>query len=157
MPPATPQTTWSRVVALAVAASAIVIVVVLAFLWPTITSTVKDLPIGVAGDSAQVGTFTDALEQNAAGRFDIVDTADRAEAVSKIERREIYGAVILGETPEVLTASAGGAVPTQVMGQLAAQLQAQIDAAVSPGHRPPSRRPPPPCRRGSSPPSRLCK
>ncbi|MBW8871898.1 MAG: hypothetical protein JF618_06920 [Leifsonia sp.] len=48
-PPPVPHTPWGRAVALALGAGVVVVAILLAFLWPTITSSVKDLPVAVAG------------------------------------------------------------------------------------------------------------
>ncbi|MET0726638.1 MAG: hypothetical protein ABWY36_09850 [Leifsonia sp.] len=133
--PAVPQlhTKWARAIGVAIGASVIVALVVLAFIWPTITSSIKAFPIGVTGEEAAVTAFTDALDENAEGRFDVVSLDSRDEAVDQIESREIYGAVVIGQEPEVLTATAGGAVQTQVMAQLQAQLQTQVNAMTAQG------------------------
>jgi hypothetical protein len=131
MPPHTP---WGRAVGLALAAVLAVFVVLLAFLWPTITSTVKDLPVAVAGDAASVSAVQAQLEKGAKGAFDITAVSTRDEAVDLIRSRDAYGAIVLGPKPEVLTASANGAVVSQIFGQVATRLQQQAqdqaDAAV---------------------------
>jgi hypothetical protein len=126
-----PHTGWGRAIGIAAGAALLVAVVVLAFMWPAITSTVKNFPIAVAGPSEQVTAFTGALDANAAGRFDVTEPADRDAALQSIEEREVYGAVILGQAPEVLMASANGAVTSQLMGQIADQLQQQVNAIVA--------------------------
>lgn len=128
------HTRWPRAIAVAVVAAVIVGVVVLAFIWPAVTSTIQRFPVAVVGASAQTEAFTDALSAEAPDGFDAVAADSRDEAVRLIEQREVYGAVILGgakEAPEVLTASANGLVTSQVMGQLAAQLQQQVSAAIA--------------------------
>jgi hypothetical protein len=125
------HTAWARAIGIATGAALLVAVVVLAFMWPVITSTVKDFPIAVAGPSEQVSAFTGALDENAAGRFDVTEVADRGAAVQTIEQREVYGAVILGQAPEVLMASANGAVTSQLMSQIADQLQQQVNSIVA--------------------------
>jgi hypothetical protein len=126
-----PLTRWGRAIGVAVGAALLVAVIVLAFMWPAITSKVKDFPIAVAGPSERVTAFTGALDQNAAGRFDVTEAAGRDAAVQSIEEREVYGAVILGQAPEVLMASANGAVTSQLMSQIASQLQQQVNAIVA--------------------------
>ena len=128
------HTPWARALALAVGAAAIVVVILLAFLWPTVTSTVKDLPIAVAGPAAQVSAVEKQLGAAADGAFAITSLGDRQAAVDAIQRRDVYGAIVLGDRPEVLTASAGGAAVAQILNQVAATLQtaanAQAQAAV---------------------------
>jgi hypothetical protein len=128
-----PHTRWGRSIGIAVGAAAVVAVFVLAFIWPGMTSTIKDFPIAVTGDAAQVTAFTDALDENAAGRFDLTTVDSRDDAVTAIEQREVYGAVVLSDKPEVLSASAGGTVNATVMAQVSAQLQQQVSATVTAG------------------------
>ena len=106
------HTPWRRTVGLALGAGLAVVVILLAFLWPTVTSSVKDLPIAVTGSPAAVSAVTAQLQKNAGGAFDLTTASSRAEAVKLIETRQVDGAIVLGEKPEVLTASANGAAVT---------------------------------------------
>lgn len=128
------HTPWRRTVALALGAGLAVVVILLAFLWPTVTSSVKDLPIAVTGSPAAVAAVTAQLDKSADGALALTTASSRADAVKLIENRTVDGAIVLGERPEVLTASANGAAVTQLLGQLAAKLEAQAqqqaDAAV---------------------------
>ncbi|QNE37867.1 hypothetical protein F1C12_21140 [Leifsonia shinshuensis] len=125
-------------------AAAIVVVILLAFLWPTVTSTVKDLPIAIAGPSAQVSAVEKQLNTAADGAFALTSRSDRQAAVEAIQKRDVYGAIVLGDSPEVLTASANGAAITQIMNQVAsnlqtaanAQAQAAVQQAIAAGHAP---------------------
>lgn len=127
------RTPWGRAIGLAVAAAALVAVVLLAFVWPTITSQVKDIPLAVAGPAAQVSAVKSSLESAAPGAFDVTSVSDRAAAVDRIQTRDAYGAIILGAHPEVLTASANGAAVSQLLTQLAGRLQAQANAQAAAG------------------------
>jgi hypothetical protein len=122
-----PHTAWGRAVGIAIAGAVIVVAILLAFVWPIITSSVKDVPIAVAGTSEQVAAVTRALDQKAEGAFEVTPVTDRAAAVDLIKTRDVYGAIVLGPQPEVLTASAGNAAVSQLLGQLAAQLQVQAN------------------------------
>lgn len=59
-----------------------------------------------------------------------VQAENQDEAVSQIESRETYGAILLsenpGDAPQVLTAPAGSAVAAQLLTGVAPQLQAQL-------------------------------
>lgn len=125
------HTPWLRSIALALGAAAAVLVVLLAFLWPTVTSTVKDLRIAIAGDSAQTTQVQKQLDSSADGVFDITTVASRADAVHLIQTREAYGAIVLGDAPEVLTASANGAAVSQLLGQVASTIQKQANAQAA--------------------------
>ena len=50
-----------------------------------------------------------------------------------IKNRTVYGAIILGSAPEVLTASADGVATVQIMDGVATQIQAQAQAAADAG------------------------
>ena len=53
------------------------------------------------------------------------------EAWSDLSRRTFYGAIVLGQSPEVLTASAASPVAAQTLGAVAAQLQGQLQQAAA--------------------------
>lgn len=129
--PADGPTTWSRVVGIAVVLTTVVSVIVLAFLWPALTSEVHDLPIAAAGPSAQVEHIVAGIDDHAPGVFDVTTVDDREAAVAAIERRQVYGAIVLGERPEVLTSSAASPVAAQALSGVAAQLQAGLQQAAA--------------------------
>ncbi|MEO8263002.1 MAG: hypothetical protein ABI566_10580 [Pseudolysinimonas sp.] len=129
--PSDGPTPWARVVAIPIALTVAVSVILLAFLWPALTSEPRDLPIAVSGPSAQVGQLVAGIEQNADGVFDISTVDDRDAAVAAIEHREAYGAIVLGQQPEVLTSSAASPVAAQALAGVAAQLQAQLQTPVT--------------------------
>ena len=145
-----PHTAWGRAVGIAIAAAVVVVAILIAFVWPIITSSVKDMPIAVAGSAEQVATVTSALDKNANGVFSVTKVADRAAAIDLIKTRDVYGAVVVGDRPEVLTASANGAATSQILGQLAVQLQAQanqqaaaaVEQAIAAGQAPAGTKPP---------------
>jgi hypothetical protein len=110
--------------------AAIVTVLLLAFAWPAVTADVHALPIAVVGPTQQTAHVQAALEQNKPGAFDIVTADDRAAAVALIESRDVYGAIVLGDKPEVLTASAASTAVTQLLGSLATELSGQLNAAA---------------------------
>ncbi|GAA1792434.1 ABC transporter permease [Nostocoides veronense] len=117
-------TPWHATIRTAVLASVAVLIVLLAFLWPSYTSKVKDLPIVVAGPTAATAQLTQAL--SATGAFEITAGTDRAAAVTAIEKREAYGAIVTGRTGiEVLTASAASPVAAQALTGVSQKLAAQ--------------------------------
>ncbi|WP_235344170.1 hypothetical protein [Brevibacterium sp. UCMA 11754] len=87
----------------AIFAAAIVTVILLAFSWPTVTSEPKDLPIAAVGDQEQIDQIAaDAPD----GMLDLRKVDSRAEAQQLIREREVYGALLLGDDPEILTSTA---------------------------------------------------
>lgn len=129
MNPVSP-TPWSRIIAVAVGLAAVVSVIVLAFLWPTVTSSVSSLPIAVVAPSAQAAMLESQLEERAPGSFVFQEASDRDAAVDLIETRAVYGAIVLGPAPEILTASAASPAVAQVLGGLAPVLGAGLAAAA---------------------------
>lgn len=108
--------------------------IVLAFSWPSVTMDPQDLPIVVTGPQEIVDPVTDGLVEHADGAFAITVVDDRDAAVDAIERREAYGAIVVGtppQQPEVLTSSAASPVAAQLLGQVALQLQAQAQQAAT--------------------------
>lgn len=128
------HTRWGVAVALGVLGSLIVGLVVLAFLWPARASTAQNLPVGITGPAASISALQEAVASASPDAFDFTEAADRADAVTQIEQRETYGAIVLGApgtAPEVLTAPAASAAATQILTGLATQLQAELVQEVA--------------------------
>ncbi len=128
---ARPRTTWGFAVIFGVLGSLVVGLVVLAFVWPIATASAHDLPIAIAGPDAQVAGVEKAVDANASGVIAFQRAADRDAAISAIKDRTVYGAIVLGASPEVLTASAGNPVVAQLLTGVAAQLQTQLGQQVA--------------------------
>ena len=127
---------WRKVLAACVGVPLAVGLIVLAFLWPVKTSEPNSLPVGIVGPPPAVENFQAAMAENSPSLLDLVEAVDRAEAVSQIERRLTFGAIILAappDAPEVLTAPAGSPMASQMLAGLASQLQAKAaeEAAAS--------------------------
>ncbi|QDW62015.1 hypothetical protein [Oerskovia sp. KBS0722] len=131
LPPRPGTTPWPRTLGLALGLVALVSTLVLAFLWPSVTADPRDLPIAVAGPAEQVAQVEADLEASAPGVLDVTAVADRSEAVALVEARDVYGAIVLGPAPEILTASAASPAVAQLLGERAAALQAQVDTAAA--------------------------
>ncbi|TPX02758.1 hypothetical protein FJ656_20735, partial [Schumannella luteola] len=110
----TPHTPWARVAAIGVGLAVLVGVLVTAFSWPSLTSEVQDIPVAIVGPDAAVTALETALDEKVPGAFDFSTVDDRDAAVSAIETREVYGAIVVGQTPEVLVASAASPAVSQV-------------------------------------------
>ncbi|MFI8592580.1 hypothetical protein [Dietzia maris] len=128
-----PHTPWGRATFMGVVLSAVVCLVVLAFSWPTATLDPKDVPIAISGPAEALAPVEQGLNEQADGMLKLIEVADRNEAVQEIETRKVYGAIILGQEPEVLTAAAAGSATSAIMTQLHSQLQtmAQQQAAAA--------------------------
>lgn len=125
--PASIRTPWSRSALLGVVLAVVVGIVVIAFSWPSVTASPRDLPIVISGPAQLVDPAASTIIEQADGAIRLTVVEDRDAAVAAIERREAYGAIVLGTppaAPEVLSSSAASPVTHQLMGQLRLQLQA---------------------------------
>lgn len=124
-------TSYGRAIGIGAALSLVVGLIVLAFAWPSVTAEPKDLPVAVAGPDASVEQVESRIADEAEGAVALERVDDRDAAVAAIERRDVYGAVVLGEAPtdapEVLVASAASPVVAQTLRAMAGQLQQGID------------------------------
>ncbi|NUP73966.1 MAG: ABC transporter permease [Sinomonas sp.] len=111
----------------AVLAAAAVCVVLIAFAWPSVTSKVQHLPIAAVGSSEQITQVTSKAPE---GALDIRTAANRDDAIAQIQHRDVYGAIILGQAPEILVASAASPVASQALNQMGSQMQQQIQQQV---------------------------
>ncbi|MBN9178111.1 MAG: hypothetical protein J0I43_12200 [Microbacterium sp.] len=133
--PHTPHTPIGRVLGVSIALAALVAVVVLAFAWPSVTAEPHNLPVAIAGPEQAVTAVTAALDEKQPDvlAFDEVD--DRDAAVAAIEKREVYGAIILsgtpGTAPEVLTSSAANLAVSQLLTGIGSALEAQVNAQAA--------------------------
>ncbi|GAA2046179.1 hypothetical protein GCM10009819_37450 [Agromyces tropicus] len=130
----THRTPMVRAVGIGAVLSLVVGVILLAFAWPSVTADPQDLPVGIVGPDAAVSQVEQRIADEAGGAIAPERYDDRDAAVSAIEQREVYGAVVLGDAPtdapEVLIATAASAPVAQQLTALAQQLQAGIDEQV---------------------------
>ena len=122
------RSSWIKVIGTSLLASLIVAVVILAFTWPTKTMEAKNLPVSIAGPEVTVSQFEQSLKDKGIETFELKQASSREEAEQQIKQRETYGAIIFteGAAPEVLTAPAANAAATQMLNNVATQLNAQI-------------------------------
>ncbi|MEA5457201.1 ABC transporter permease [Sinomonas sp. JGH33] len=117
------HTPWTHALRAALLAAAIVCVVLLAFAWPSVTAKIQNLPIAAVGSAGQIAQVTSKAPQ---GALDLHTASSRDDAIAQIQRREVYGAIVLGQSPEILVASAASPVASQALTQLGAQMQQGI-------------------------------
>jgi hypothetical protein len=127
--PARP-TRWPVAAAFGLVGSVVVAIIVMAFVWPAATSQPQNLPVGISGPTDAVTAVEDKLGEQDPAPFDLHEVDSREDAVAQIESRELYGAVLLGDEPEVLIATAASPVAAQALRGVATQLQSQIDTAA---------------------------
>ena len=122
------RSSWIKVISTSLLASLIVALVILAFTWPTKTMEAKNLPVSIAGPEVTVSQFEQSLKDKGIETFELKQASSREEAEQQIKQRETYGAIVFteGATPEVLTAPAANTAATQMLNNVATQLNAQI-------------------------------
>ena len=111
---------WAVILLIPVAAA----LVLTLFAWPQARMEPRDLPVGVAGPTAQVQQIEQKLEAQD-GAFDVHRYADESEARDAIADRDIYGAIVA--TPsgaKILTATAASPTVAQMITNAAHQSQA---------------------------------
>ncbi|WP_336856028.1 ABC transporter permease [Sinomonas albida] len=121
------HTPWAAALGAAALAAAIVCVVLIAFAWPSVTAKVQNLPIAAVGSADQIAQVTSKAP---AGALDVRTASSRDDAIGQIQRRDVYGAIVLGSSPEILVASAASPVASQALTQLGSQMQQGIQQQV---------------------------
>ncbi|MDK7742195.1 hypothetical protein [Helcobacillus massiliensis] len=114
---------WGRVWGIVSVAAVALTLLAVAFVWPSAEGEADGISVAVTGQPEAVEGFVEAAEGGLGEVVDIVVVDDRDAAVAGIKQREFIGALVLGEEPEVLTASANGQVPAAFMTEMASQVQ----------------------------------
>lgn len=128
----TPRSPWLTVVRAVVLLTAGISVLLTAFAWPSVRSSVHDVPIAVAGPAAAVEQVSAALGRRLPDGFEITEVAGTAAAERLIRDREVYGAIdVSSGTPQVIMASAAGTAVAQTLQSVATGLS----QAQAPGTR----------------------
>jgi hypothetical protein len=124
-----------NVLAVSLGLTALLSLLVIAFAWPATQLAPRSLPIVVAGPAEATAQVGAALDKAAPGGFAVTVVPDEAAARDAIEHRDAYGAVVLGQPPSVLTASAASPVVAQLLTQIATTLEARQGGAATPAVR----------------------
>jgi hypothetical protein len=125
----TPSSPWAVVARTVVLLTAGIAVLLTAFAWPSVRSSVHDVPIAVAGPAALTKRTSAALDQRLPGGFEITEVADTAAAERLIRDRQVYGAIDLSSgSPQVIIASAASAAVAQTLQGIATALGQAQDA-----------------------------
>ncbi|WP_448810860.1 ABC transporter permease [Agromyces bauzanensis] len=125
------HTPIGRVLGLSLALAAVLAVIVLAFSWPAVTAEPHDLPIAIAGPAEAVSAAEAAVDEQSPGAIAFREVDDRDAAVRAIETRDAYGAIVLGQEPEVLTSSASSLIVAQLLNTVAVQLEEGVNAQAA--------------------------
>ncbi|MGW4163328.1 hypothetical protein [Streptomyces sp. NPDC004788] len=120
--PASPSP-WPTVARAVALLTAIISVLLTAFAWPSVRSSVHAVPVAVAGPAPAVRQLTAALDRRLPDGFEVTEVADAGAAEQLIRDRKVYGAIDLGSgAPQVITASAGSPAVAQALSSIAAGL-----------------------------------
>ena len=114
---------WSPVTRAVALLTVTVSVLLTAFAWPSVRSSVHDVPIAVAGPAPAVRQISAALDERLPDAFEITEVADTAAAEQLIRDREVYGAIDVNSgAPQVILASAASAAVAQTLNSIATAL-----------------------------------
>ncbi|MFC7307988.1 ABC transporter permease [Streptomyces monticola] len=114
---AAPPAQGRRLIAVLLLVPALVALALWAFAWPAARTAPHDLPVGVAGNAAAAAGVQQQLQQRE-GAFEVHRYADEAAARDAIEKRDVYGAVVVTERgPKLLTATAASPLVAQLLQQ----------------------------------------
>ena len=149
----TPRTPWPRAIVLALAAAAVVVVVLLAFVWPTITSIGERRPAGHRGHQRAGRPGREGARRRGGRNL----RRDRRGFARRSRRPHPHPRCVRRHRarrhdPKCSPPRPTAAAVSQILGQVAGQLQAQANAAGGSGRATSeSRRAS--CRPGRSPPA----
>ena len=128
--PAQDASLWRPVAVIAATVTVVVSVILTVFAWPLATSNPHDLPIGIVSPSTQ---FTQSLEgelnKAEPGAFKFTEYKTKDLASNAILERQIYGAIVVSNSPEVLVASGANATVAQLLNNISVQLSEQLTAS----------------------------
>jgi len=114
---------WKPVFLTAAMVTVIVSVILTIFAWPVATATPKDVPIGITSIDPTFSTQIKAeFAKNQPGTFKFVDYASLEEAKAGITHREVYGAIVIANNPQVLIATGASPAMAQLLNNMAVQL-----------------------------------
>jgi hypothetical protein len=118
--PPSPWTAVARAVALLTLAVGVLLT---AFAWPSVRSSVHDVPIAVAGPAPAVGQISAVLDERLPDAFELTEVADTTAAEQLIRDREVYGAIdVSSGSPQVIVASAASTAVAQTLISIATAL-----------------------------------
>ncbi|MBE6481141.1 MAG: ABC transporter permease [Actinomyces ruminicola] len=111
----------------------VIILMLLAFLAPSINSGAKNLPLALSAPEAVQDQLLTQLDTAAPGVFDVTVVADGEAVTNAVENREAIGGIAItadesGQQVEVVTASGAGSPYAALLTNLATTLETQLDA-----------------------------
>lgn len=114
-----------RLLTVLVGVPALLIVMLLCFLTPSLNSGAKDLPLAIAGPPQATNRITSALEAKAPGSFETTTYEQPDQARQAVKDRRAVGAIAVGANGiTVMTASGAGTPYVQLLKGIGAGLEA---------------------------------
>jgi len=114
-----------RLLTVLVGVPALLIVMLLCFLTPSLNSGAKDLPLAIAGPPQATNRITSALEAKAPGSFETTTYEQPDQAGQAVKDRQAVGAITVGANGiTVMTASGAGTPYVQLLKGIGAGLEA---------------------------------
>ncbi len=113
---------------LTLAHAALISTLLLMFAWPALTSDPHDVPVGIVGPQQIVDPVVQRIDAQREGTLAFTTFDSPADAEQAIANREIYGAIVLGEQPEALVASAASPAVAQLLTDLTRTI---VDASAA--------------------------
>jgi hypothetical protein len=117
------------VIQIAVMVTVIVSAILTIFAWPVATATPKNIPVGITSTIPNLAQGVQTqFDQQQPGAFKFIEYQDLASVKKAIAHREVYGALVLSETPQMLIASGASPAIAQLLTNISVELGAQITA-----------------------------
>ncbi len=114
-----------RLLTALVGVPALLIIMLLCFLTPSLNSGAKDLPLAIAGPPQVTGQITGALEARAPGSFETTTYEQADQARQAVKERQAVGAIAVGaKGVTVVTASGAGTPYVQLLKGIGTGLEA---------------------------------
>ncbi|MDV6276982.1 ABC transporter permease [Rhodococcus erythropolis] len=112
-----------KLVAVVLGLSAVIGLMLLAFVLPSVNSGPHELKLGIAGPAQATTQVSASLEASKPGAFDTQDFADADALRDAIRHRDVVGGIVVDATsPHVLFATAGGTPIAQTLTGVASGL-----------------------------------
>ncbi len=121
---------WAPVIQISVMVTVIVSTILTIFAWPVATATPKDVPIGVTSPVPNVASgLQGQFDSVQKGSFKFIEYKDIAAAKKAVERREVYGAIVLDSNPEIMIATGASPAMAQLITNIGTELGNQLTKA----------------------------
>jgi hypothetical protein len=118
------------VIQIAVMVTVIVSVILTIFAWPVATASPKNIPVGITSTVPNLAQGVQTqFDQQQPGAFKFIEYKDLDAAKAAIAHREVYGALVLTEKPQMLIATGASPAMAQVLTSVSIELGAKITAA----------------------------